>query len=118
MIGQVKVPGLTESDRSQSGAKRSDRPNAASGAARSSIHEVSASTKADLMRPPELRDDQWDLIRNELPGRAGSVGVTAANNRRFVDATIRRYRCSIPGVTLLARRDVEGWCRWVNVSPG
>jgi hypothetical protein len=40
------------------------------------------------MRPHELRDDQWDLIRNELPGRAGSVGVTAANNRRFVDAVM------------------------------
>jgi transposase len=44
------------------------------------------------MRPHELRDDQWDLIRNGLPGRAGSVGVTAANNRRFVDAVIHRYR--------------------------
>jgi transposase len=96
MIGQVKVPGLTESDRPQSVTKRSDRPIAASGAARSSIHEVSASTKADLMRPHELRDDQWDLIRNELPGRPGSVGVTAANNRRFVDAVIHRYRTGIP----------------------
>jgi hypothetical protein len=43
------------------------------------------------MRPHQLRDDQWDLIRNGLPGRAGSVGVTAANNRRFVDAVIHRY---------------------------
>jgi transposase len=96
MIGQVKVPGVTESDRPQSVAKRSDRPIAASGAARSSIHEVSASAKADLMRPHELRDDQWDLIKNELPGRPGSVGVTAANNRRFVDAVIHRYRTGIP----------------------
>jgi transposase len=49
-----------------------------------------------LSRPHELRDDQWDLIWNELPGRADSVGVTAANNRRFVDAVIHRYRTDIP----------------------
>ena len=48
------------------------------------------------MRPHQLRDDQWDLIKNELPGRAGSVGVTAADNRRFVDAVIHRYRTGIP----------------------
>jgi transposase len=87
---------LTESDRPQFGINRLDRPIAASGATISSIHEVSASTKADLMRPHQLRDDQWDLIRNELPGRAGSVGVTAADNRRFVDAVIHRYRTGIP----------------------
>ena len=48
------------------------------------------------MRPHQLRDDQWDLIKNELPGRAGSVGVTAADNRRFVDAVIHRYRTGTP----------------------
>ena len=48
------------------------------------------------MRPHQLRDDQWDLIKNELPGRAGSVGATAADNRRFVDAVIHRYRTGIP----------------------
>jgi transposase len=48
------------------------------------------------MRPHQLRDDQWDLIRNRLPGRAGSVGVTAADNRRFIDAVIHRYRTGSP----------------------
>ena len=48
------------------------------------------------MRPHQLRDDQWDLIKGRLPGRAGSVGVTAADNRRFVDAVIHRYRTGIP----------------------
>jgi transposase len=110
MIGQVKVPDLTESNRPQSVTKRSDRPIAASGAAHSSIHEVSASTKADPMRPHELRDDQWDLIRNELPGRPGSVGVTAGNNRRFVDAVIHRYRTGIPW------RDLpESFGDWNNI---
>lgn len=48
------------------------------------------------MRPHRLRDDQWDLIKGSLPGRAGSVGVTAADNRLFVDAVLHRYRTGIP----------------------
>ena len=48
------------------------------------------------MRPHRLRDDQWDLIRDGLPGRAGSVGVTATDNRRFVDAVLYRYRAGVP----------------------
>jgi transposase len=96
MISPDTLPGLTESGRPQFRRKRSAHPIVASGAASSSIHEVSASTKADPMRPHQLRDDQWDLIRNGLPGRAGSVGVTAVDNRRFVDAVIHRYRTGIP----------------------
>ncbi len=48
------------------------------------------------MRHHCLRDDQWDRIKDMLPGRAGSVGVTAADNRRFVDAVLYRYRTGIP----------------------
>ena len=33
------------------------------------------------MRRFGLRDDQWERIKNRLPGREGSVGVTAADNR-------------------------------------
>ena len=33
-----------------------------------------------------LRDDQWERIQDLLPGRAGHVGGTAQDNRRFVDA--------------------------------
>jgi len=43
-----------------------------------------------------LRDDQWERIKDHLPGRPGSVGVTAANNRRFVEAVLYRYRAGIP----------------------
>ena len=43
-----------------------------------------------------LRDDQWDQIKDFLPGRKGSVGVTAADNRLFVDAVLYRYRAGIP----------------------
>jgi transposase len=43
-----------------------------------------------------LRDDQWDRIKDFLPGREGHVGGTAADNRLFVDAIIYRYRSGIP----------------------
>jgi transposase len=43
-----------------------------------------------------LRDDQWVRIKDLLPGRLGSVGVTAADNRLFVDAVLDRYRAGIP----------------------
>jgi transposase len=43
-----------------------------------------------------LRDDQWERIKDLLPGREGSVGVTAKDNRLFVEAVLYRYRAGIP----------------------
>lgn len=43
-----------------------------------------------------LRDDQWERIQELLPGRAGTVGVTAKDNRLFVEAVLYRYRAGIP----------------------
>ena len=40
------------------------------------------------MRRYTLRDDQWDRIKDLLSGREGSVGVTAADNRCFVQAAL------------------------------
>jgi hypothetical protein len=37
-----------------------------------------------MMRRFGLRDDQWERIKDLLPGREGSVGVTTADNRLFV----------------------------------
>ncbi|MBV8575411.1 MAG: IS5 family transposase [Acetobacteraceae bacterium] len=48
------------------------------------------------MRRYGLRDEQWDRIKDLLPGREGSVGVTAADNRLFVEAVLYRYRAGIP----------------------
>lgn len=48
------------------------------------------------MRRYALRDDQWERIRDLLPGREDTVGVTAADNRRFVEAVLYRYRAGIP----------------------
>jgi hypothetical protein len=35
-----------------------------------------------------LRDDQWNRIKDLLPGRPGTVGVTAEDNRIFVDDAV------------------------------
>ena len=48
------------------------------------------------MRRFGLRDDQWDRIAAILPVREGSVGVTAKDNRLFVEAVFYRYRAGIP----------------------
>ena len=48
------------------------------------------------MRRYALRDDQWGRIEGLLPGREGHVGVTAKDNRLFVDAVLYRYRAGIP----------------------
>jgi len=48
------------------------------------------------MRRYGLRDDQWERIKDLLPGRVGHVGVTARDNRLFVEAVLYRYRAGIP----------------------
>jgi transposase len=48
------------------------------------------------MRRYGLRDDQWSRIKDLLPGREEHVGVTAKDNRLFVDAVLYRYRAGIP----------------------
>jgi len=57
-----------------------------------------------------LRDDQWQRIEDLLPGRNGHVGVTAQDNRRFVEAVLYRYRAGIPW------RDLpERFGAWKNI---
>ena len=50
-----------------------------------------------------LRDDQWDRIKDILPGREGHVGGTAPDNRLFVEAVLYRFRTGIPWRDLPAR---------------
>src|ERR1700691_2739271 len=40
------------------------------------------------MRRHEIPDDQWDRIKDLLPGKAGDPGVTAKDNRLFIDAVL------------------------------
>jgi transposase len=49
-----------------------------------------------MSRRYALRDDQWERIKDMLPGRKDSVGVTAKDNRLFVEAVLYRYRAGIP----------------------
>lgn len=58
-----------------------------------------------------LRDDQWERIKDLLPGRKGSVGVTAKDNRLFVEAVIYRYRTGIPWRDLPTR-----FGHWNNIA--
>ena len=53
-----------------------------------------------------LREDQWNKIRDLLPGREGAVGVTARDNRLFVEAVLYRYRAGIPWRDLPERFDL------------
>ena len=48
------------------------------------------------MRRFALRDDQWERIKDLLPGREGHVGANAKDNRLFVEAVLWRYRCGAP----------------------
>ena len=50
-----------------------------------------------------LTDHQWEKIADKLPGRAGCVGVTAKDNRLFVDAVLFKFRAGIPWRDLPAR---------------
>src|SRR6185437_9818584 len=49
-----------------------------------------------MVRRYGLRDDQWSRIEHLLPGRADTIGVTAKDNRLFVEAVIYRYRAGLP----------------------
>lgn len=49
-----------------------------------------------MTRRYALRDDQWERIKDLLPGRDDTVGVTARDNRLFVEAVLYRYRAGIP----------------------
>ena len=49
-----------------------------------------------MSRRYSLRDDQWKRIEDLLPGREGSVNVTAKDNRLFVEVVLYRYRAGIP----------------------
>ena len=73
------------------------------------------------MRRYALRDDQWERIRDLLPGREGYVGVTAKDNRLFVEAVLYRYRAGIPWRDLPERFGAwkkvhTRFCRWAKTG--
>ena len=40
--------------------------------------------------------NEWEKIKDILPGTEGYVGVTAKDNRLFIEAVLYRYRTGIP----------------------
>ncbi|MDI3464372.1 MAG: Mobile element protein [Nitrospira sp.] len=46
-------------------------------------------------RRDALREDQWQRIKDFLPGREWHVEGTAKDNRLFVEAVLCRYRAGI-----------------------
>ena len=49
-----------------------------------------------ILRGYAWREDPWERIEGWLPGREGSVGVTARDHRLLVEAVLYRYRAGIP----------------------
>jgi transposase len=49
-----------------------------------------------MSRRYSLSDDQWETIADLLPGREGTSGARAKDNRLFVEAVLYRYRAGIP----------------------
>ncbi|MBS0648001.1 MAG: IS5 family transposase [Verrucomicrobia bacterium] len=71
------------------------------------------------MKRYALRDDQWERIKDILPGRDGYVGCTAKDNRLFVEAVLYRYRAGIPWRDLPERfgdwKNIHRrWSRWAS----
>src|SRR5450759_283463 len=50
-----------------------------------------------------LREEQWERIKDILPGREGKVGGNTAKKRVLVEAILYRYRTGIPWRDLHAR---------------
>ena len=55
------------------------------------------------MRRHAISDEHRERIKDLLPGRAGDPGVTAKDNRLFVDAVLRIARTGAPWRDLPAR---------------
>jgi transposase len=73
------------------------------------------------MRRYALRDDQWERIKHLLPGSEGWVGVSARDNRLFVEAVLYRYRAGIPWRDLPERfgdpiKVHTRWSRWAETG--
>ena len=45
----------------------------------------------------DLREDQWERIKDSLPGKAGDVGRTG-DNRRFIEAVMGIGRTGAPAL--------------------
>lgn len=49
-----------------------------------------------MLRRHEVSDEQWDKIKQALPGKPGDPGRTAHDNRRFINAVLWIARTGAP----------------------
>ena len=49
-----------------------------------------------MERRHRLRDDQWDIIKDALPGKQGDPGRTGDDNRSFIEAVMWIARTGAP----------------------
>ena len=49
-----------------------------------------------MARRFEMTDEQWIRIEHRLPGRSGTPGATAKDNRLFIDAVLWIVRTGAP----------------------
>ena len=49
-----------------------------------------------MLRRHAVSDEDWERIKDLLPGKEGDPGVTAADNRLFVDAILWIAKTGIP----------------------
>ena len=80
-----------------------------------------------MRRRHELTDEQWERIRDHLPGKAGDPGRTAVDNRLFVNAVLYVLKTGIPWEDLPERlgkpntvwKRYDRWCAsgaWERVA--
>lgn len=71
-----------------------------------------------MARRHELSDEQWDAIRNLIPGKKSDPGRTGRNNRLFVNAVVFVLKTGIPWPDLPGRfgkfnsiyKRYDRWC--------
>lgn len=60
----------------------------------------SALFQGDDQKIRPARRDQWERVKDSVPERQSHVGMTARDNRLFVEAVLYRYRAGRAGVCL------------------
>lgn len=71
-----------------------------------------------MRRRHELTDEQWNRLKDQLPGKAGNPGRAAADNRLFVNAVLYVLKTGIPWADLPERfgkpntvwKRYDRWC--------
>lgn len=80
-----------------------------------------------MRRRHELTDEQWDRLKDHLPGKAGDPGRSGADNRLFVNAVLYVLKTGIPWEDLPERlgkpnsvwKRYDRWCAsgvWERVA--